>query len=290
MSLDVSTVARWSEVAAQCLQQIDPAQKYHLLQRADEILHEVGAETFAYLSNTSPLGFERRLAAFGKRLLEALKAKGAETLEPLAEARRSILEHDRAKVIQEHRRLERIDMAIRLMRWLIKQGTDEPARLRSLALAIADYLAEGGFVDWALPLPVNLNSLVLWINEPTQLKTAVQVLVHFVLQWREIIATRTQLNHKIWTNWGGTSLVLPPKAHKERSSFTQAASGERLPPYGRLNSVEESKTIPNFVWRFHIVRTQVKSAFRLPVFLLVGGITINFPSALRSNLMSGFAI
>ena len=37
--------------------------KRSLLQRADEILQAVGAEGFAYLSSTSPLGFGQRLAA-----------------------------------------------------------------------------------------------------------------------------------------------------------------------------------------------------------------------------------
>jgi hypothetical protein len=35
-----------------------PPQKHQLLQRTDQILQEVGAESFAYLSNTSPTGFE----------------------------------------------------------------------------------------------------------------------------------------------------------------------------------------------------------------------------------------
>ncbi len=62
-----ATVERWNAVAAEVirLQITDPRSKGSLLQRADEILHEVGAEKFAYLSSTSPLGFGQRLARFG---------------------------------------------------------------------------------------------------------------------------------------------------------------------------------------------------------------------------------
>lgn len=46
------------------LQLNDVRVKQSLLQRADEILREVGADAFAYLSDTSPVGFDLRLADF----------------------------------------------------------------------------------------------------------------------------------------------------------------------------------------------------------------------------------
>ncbi len=54
------------------LQISDLPQKRSLLQRADEILQAVGAEGFAYLSSTSPLGFGQRLERFGKALSHVL--------------------------------------------------------------------------------------------------------------------------------------------------------------------------------------------------------------------------
>jgi hypothetical protein len=43
------------------------------IQRADEILREVQADTLAHLSDTSPLGFDQRLARVGERFLDVVQ-------------------------------------------------------------------------------------------------------------------------------------------------------------------------------------------------------------------------
>ncbi len=146
---DEHTVERWNAVAAEVirLQITDPRSKGSLLQRADEILHEVGAEAFAYLSSTSPLGFGQRLARFGKDLACILERKGGASLEDLMAARVEIGDHELAA--RERRRLERVDMAIRLVRWLEQRETTAQCDPRSLVEASDDHLAEGAFVDWA---------------------------------------------------------------------------------------------------------------------------------------------
>ena len=120
---DEATIERWNAVAAEVirLQITDPRSKGSLLQRADEILHEVGAEKFAYLSSTSPLGFGQRLARFGKELACILDGKGRASLDDLMAARVEIGDHELAA--RERRRLERVDMAIRLVRWLRQRET-----------------------------------------------------------------------------------------------------------------------------------------------------------------------
>ena len=92
---DEPTIERWNAVAAEVirLQITDPRSKGTLLQRADEILQEVGAEAFAYLSSTSPLGFGQRLRRFGKDLACTLEGKGGASLEDLTAARVEIGEH-----------------------------------------------------------------------------------------------------------------------------------------------------------------------------------------------------
>lgn len=147
MAPDVNAVSRWSQIATDCLQQFDSAQKHQLLQRTDQILQEVGAESFAYLSNTSPTGFEQRLATLGKCFVNTLKTKKLDRFESIDVAYQSVLDHDRSKAPQERRRLERITMAIRLVRWMVNQETTKP--VRSLAEAITHHQTEGCFVDWA---------------------------------------------------------------------------------------------------------------------------------------------
>jgi hypothetical protein len=62
-------------------------------------------------------------------------------------ARVEIGDHELA--VRERRRLERVDMAIRLVLWLKQRETTAQCEPRSLVEASDYHLAEGGFVDWA---------------------------------------------------------------------------------------------------------------------------------------------
>ncbi len=177
-TLDAGIIDRWHAAATEIvsLQLTDAQLKYRQLSRADEILHEVQADTYAYLSRTSPLGFDQRLARFGTRLSEAVLSSAPTTLEPLTAARQEILGHDLSQ--RERRRLDRIDMALRLLQWLTRVDTAAPSSCQSLAEAAAYHLAEGGFVDWA--------RLALRIGDPVrELSEAYARLFHKVTAIRE---------------------------------------------------------------------------------------------------------
>lgn len=137
-------VERWHAAATDAVRLLerDTRARNHLLHRAEEVLREVQAEEFAHLSDVLPLGFEQRLDRLGRLLGRGLEA-GVPAGE-LTEARESVRRHDLAR--REPRRLERVEMAFRLSRWL-----DGPASapLSSLGEAARDYLALGSFVDWA---------------------------------------------------------------------------------------------------------------------------------------------
>lgn len=140
-------IDRWAASATEVvrLQLSDTRLKQQVLQRCDEILRELGAESYAQHSDTSPLGFDLRLSQFGKRLSESLSSGIPKSLDALFEIRESISQHDRHS--RERRRLERVDMAMRLTRWVMdRDGTGDS---KSLAEAACQHLAEGGFVDWA---------------------------------------------------------------------------------------------------------------------------------------------
>jgi hypothetical protein len=200
-SLDEGTLSRWSVAATEVvrLQLTDPKQKRQQLLRADEILAEVGADSFAYLSDTSPLGFDQRLASFGRQLIETLDSLKPQSVEHLTEARRSILSHD--FVNRERRRLERIDMAVRLGRWLIKAENDGLVQPQSLAEAGVYQIAEGSFVDWA--------RLSLRSGDPVQaLSEAYAKLVDRVTKKREEQARHFALLLKDWTAAGSTGTAI----------------------------------------------------------------------------------
>ncbi|MSR60010.1 MAG: BREX-2 system phosphatase PglZ, partial [Planctomycetaceae bacterium] len=152
---------RWSAAAAEvvrALRHTDSRIFWQTLQRGDEILKDVQADALAHLSDNSPLGFDQRLARFGRELLGALRLEPRPSgsgvsqgqvaaLEPLTAARDAVRAHDQAN--QEGRRLERIEMSVRLVRWLERIRTAPKSPPLSLAEAAEDYLAEGSFVDWA---------------------------------------------------------------------------------------------------------------------------------------------
>ena len=141
-SPDASLMQRWSTATTEVVRALrftDPKSHRQTLQRTDEILSEVQGDGFAYLSDVSPTGFDQRLTRFGQRLSSVLEhsvawtsrsVRGAagtlpkdgsgdpsyDDLDELKEARQSVRDHDQSA--RETRRLERVDMAVRLVRWL----------------------------------------------------------------------------------------------------------------------------------------------------------------------------
>ncbi len=200
VAIEPHAISRWNQDAVDCLQQFDSAQKLQLLQRADQILQEVGAEAFAYLSNTSPTGFEQRLTTLGRSLIETLKTKSL-SLEPVSNAHKAVLAHNQAKTSQERRRLDRITMAIRLVRWLVNQGTAKP--VGSLAEAISYHQTEGGFVDWA-------RFSLRWSEKCRELAEAYTILFEQVTVLREQQALQFASLLQNWVEVGSTRKdVLP---------------------------------------------------------------------------------
>jgi len=197
---EYSIIERWSAAATEVvrLQLNDVRVKQTLLQRADEILREVGAEPFAYLSDTSPIGFDLRLADFGKQL--SLSIAGSKfDFETLIEARNSISQHDRHS--RERRRLERVDMAMRLVRWLGEsQSRDD---VKSLADAACRHLSESGYIDWA--------RLTLRSGDPVrELSEAYAQLFEKVTTAREVDSLRFAELLRDWTAAKSTDETIVP--------------------------------------------------------------------------------
>lgn len=145
-------LARWSEFAVEVTRGRvqEPQSQRPLLTRADEILRAVGAEDFAYLSDVSPMGFDQRLERFGEQLTDILKSSRAPApTAPLLDALQHLHAHDRAAQPGERERMDRLSMAVRLLRWMQTTPGTPDDRHDSLQHAARYHLAEGGFVDWA---------------------------------------------------------------------------------------------------------------------------------------------
>ncbi len=119
-----------------------------LLEKADAILKAVGAESFAYLSDSSPLGFEQRMSRFGDALADDVFKTPIQATDKVVASRDHIYRHDFAEKGNE-RRMARVEMAVRLLRWLEQVDRKEVADPGSLGRAANLYSADGGFVDWA---------------------------------------------------------------------------------------------------------------------------------------------
>jgi hypothetical protein len=141
---------RWYGAAVEVIRHglTDPKQHHAWLEQSDEVLQAVGATDFAHLSDISPLGLEQRLSRFGEALDRALSRPKIQVDPALLNARDRVLAHDLAKN-GTSRRLERVAMAIRLLRWLEHQTRNRSSRYRDFTEATADYVRHGGFVDWA---------------------------------------------------------------------------------------------------------------------------------------------
>lgn len=199
---DDTVMVRWNAAATEVvrsLQHTDSRLYRQIVQRADDILREVQADNFAYLSETLPLSFEQRLASFGQRLIDGISKPGA--MDALREAQQAVRAHD--LIHRESRCWERAQMAVRLMRWLADRRSKSRTRPRSLGEAATDHLREGGYVDWA--------RLALRAGDPVRdLSEAYSALFDEVTRCREEDARAFAELLKDWTAAGSQSQdVLP---------------------------------------------------------------------------------
>lgn len=121
------------------------------LDRADRLLEELRVGELAWLSDIVPVGFDQRMLRFGEAVQAVTGAGSSGGADPrVMEAARSVA--DRAANVRRHalagrfaRRLEQVDMASRLVKWLVEPV---PA-FDSTAAALLWQADEGAFVDWA---------------------------------------------------------------------------------------------------------------------------------------------
>ena len=183
---------RWSAAATEVTRSLRHAEAKayrQIIQRADEILREVQAETMAHLSDTSPLGFDQRLARVGEHLSDVLERGSWDVLDGLFEARKQVSRHDHSA--QETRRLERVNMALRLVRWLGSQHQDGTPEPQSFADAANAQLREGGFLDWA--------RLSLRTGDPV--RTLSDAYARLFDQVRQIRQQQNQVFAKLLADW-----------------------------------------------------------------------------------------
>lgn len=147
--IDAESARIWSRLSKAVLSQMrdspDTSTLRQLLIRVDGLLDKLGVQDNAWLSHFSPVGLEQRYQQVGQALREALAPKGSSNLEQVRGGIASIRKHLLGEFDAD--RLERVEMAARLIRWL--QTTEVSSNAKSLDAMVADYHQEGGFIDWA---------------------------------------------------------------------------------------------------------------------------------------------
>ena len=134
----------WANAARQLLFPTNGPIVYRsALERADVLLNELRVAEYAYLSDVLPSGLDQRMRAFAASLTAHAQKPTKSNLEAVEQTANHALEHVLAA--SEPQRADRIEMARRIARWLLRPAVS--------ATTVSDFLCwqaeEGAFVDWA---------------------------------------------------------------------------------------------------------------------------------------------
>jgi hypothetical protein len=132
-----------AEAAHKVLARLDGTHLAETEARAEAILQTIRASDYAALSPALTSGLEARLAAAASAALAAAESGSPQDAACVVQLVRQAQEHDRAR---DHRaRLDRLQMAARLSRWLVARRRPTPG----FGSAVKAYAEEGCFADWA---------------------------------------------------------------------------------------------------------------------------------------------
>lgn len=191
----------WADAAGKLLDRLDSTgseqQLLNAVDRSDQILRDIHAAPFAFLSDYSRLGFEMRLEAFGRALLTL-------TEKPISAVPDELIQ--RANAVRTHRwagraqaRVNQVEMAVRLVRWFATATEASQQRdIESFEDLAVGYARDGGFVDWARQ--------ALFFGDPIQtLATAYGRLCDLVTERREVQSKLFAQRLADWTGAGGAT-------------------------------------------------------------------------------------
>lgn len=140
VSVDVGR--EWATHAERLLDRLEPEEARAVVDRADALLRELRVPGYARLSDWTAAGLEQRLGLFADALVALLDGAREATVAVVEEAAGDVLRH-RLAVLQPLR-MERVRMARRLGRWLVRSASAQVG-VDGLVAQQAD---DGAFVDW----------------------------------------------------------------------------------------------------------------------------------------------
>ena len=164
------------------------------IEQADVILQELRIENRAAESEVSLLGWEQRIASFGRAVRIWLKTRAADDLSTVADALRTVTLHRSANL--EIETVEQLEMALRLCRWLTQAVPVETGS--GFVQNCRRYVDEICFVDWA-------RYLLFHGHSQADLNLAYDELVSTAGEQREIFNRRFSGALAEWTAAGSSS-------------------------------------------------------------------------------------
>jgi hypothetical protein len=133
----------WSQAAEQAVRATGPEAMRGTLDRADSLLNELRIAEYAHLSDLLPASLDQRIRSFAEALDAHVTTPNAAQLTQVEHAADAVLRHALAALQQQ--RMDRVEMARRLARWLMLP----PPTAANLAGGLGWQADEGAFVDWA---------------------------------------------------------------------------------------------------------------------------------------------
>src|SRR6266511_1498227 len=141
--LSTEVGSTWFQASASVLATLPDSSQRQWLDRTQKFLADLKSVEYSALSGLLISGFNQRLAQFAACLQDVLGGRAA--LDQLEGCANDVRRHAQAK--RQADRMQRVDMALRLVRYL-RTGPHE-ARPVSLSWASVAFAEEGGYVDWA---------------------------------------------------------------------------------------------------------------------------------------------
>jgi len=146
-NLPTELARRWRDAASVAVGQLSKPTLRRSLDEAETILENIGAPNHAWRSGVLESGFEQRLSRLGLALAAHVDSRATAIPEELRNLHASIQEHRLGRA--GGRRIERVEMAVRLARWLADQTAASHVKLSSLLAMAQGYAGDSGYVDWA---------------------------------------------------------------------------------------------------------------------------------------------
>jgi hypothetical protein len=145
--LDSSHARAWAaaaaEIAAEAMAKGEKGAFGRWISRTDQIIEEIGASEYAWLSEFSERGWRQRLSTYARELEGAIETS---QLSGITAAAMRVSRHEMAAFASDV--VRRVEMSRRLLNWLSTRSPNATWP-KSLPEAALQYIAEVSWVDWA---------------------------------------------------------------------------------------------------------------------------------------------